>query len=177
MSLLVANKDVRGLLMQFGGTSGYNLNPNRIDDFVQRLVSYKEKGGNINDFNPFMHGVQVGWARTEGYFGTKQFTTQEVTDVSETTDVQLQPRGGALSAEAKAFYASAGAAQVNAILAGASEGAKQKAYDCLANPSERAQATRNLAGLTVSGRGADMKVTITGDNERAKKWLRIYARR
>lgn len=178
MAMLSANKDVRGLLMQFGGTSGYSLNPNRIDDFVQRLASYKQKGGNINDFSPFMHGARVGWAMGQGYFAAKQFTMQETTEASEAAAVHVQPHAGTLSAGAKAFYAGTGAAKVNAILAGmgANEGAKERVYEMLIGTSPRAEAAKRLAGITVSGEGAGMAVTM-GDIPQAKKWLAAYARR
>jgi hypothetical protein len=176
--MLKANKDVRGMLLQFGGTSGYNLNPYRIEDFVQRLASYKQKGGKIEDFSPFMRGARVGWAMGQGYFATRQFAVQEVQEAGATDTMHAQPRHGALSAAAKAFYASPGAGKLDSVLSEmhANEGGKQRIYDFLTGTGPRADAARRLARVTVSGQGAGMTVTIT-DRAELKKWLATYVRR
>jgi hypothetical protein len=176
-SLLGKNDDIRSLLLQFGGTSGYYLNQNRIDDFVQYLASWKQAGKKISDFNPFAQGAQAGWASTEGYFSTSPFPAQGATDTSNAAAAPPQAGAGTLSPEAKAFYSGPGGAQLDAVLDGmkADDSTRQNVYDMLTDTSIRAKGRRALASLDVSGSGTTMKVTV-GNKKMAKKWLSSYAR-
>ena len=178
-----ANADVRGLLMQFGGISGYHLNPGRVEGFVQRLAEYKKKidpqtgkMGDIKDFSPFAQGKWVGWALGQGYFQAGAFTKDEALRASE-TDAKLKPQGGKLSEEAKSFYASAGGSSVDKMLTdmGAGDAQKATAYELVTGNSERATSFRTQAGITVTGTGAGMTVSIP-DKERAKACLSRYLR-
>jgi hypothetical protein len=169
-SLLTTHGDIRKLLLQFEGKTGYYLNQNRIDDFVQYLI-----GKRADDFNPFKQGAQTGWAMTEGYFGTNPYTALGAEDTSHAAAVQKHLGAGTLSSDARAFYASPGGAQLDTVLSQmkADDGARQKVYHILTDTSDDMPGRRALATLVVSGSGANLSVTVR-NKERAKTWLATY---
>ncbi len=180
-SLLRANEDVGRLLMQFGGTSGYYLNPGRIDDFVQRVVDHKQaaKGDTaaVDGFNPSLHGTLVRSLITEGYIITS--LPQEAVQHSA-APAAVPVRGAAsvgLSADAAAFYGGKNAAPVVALLKslklGANKRAEQKAYEMLVSGDDPAVRARNQGRITASGTGAGMTVTVV-NRDLAKRFLNAY---
>lgn len=178
IDILEANEGIRKLLLQFTETtSGYLLEPGRVNDFVQRLMLYKQARHDINDYNPFSspQGRQVAWAMGQGYFSDKRFSKDAVNGAGDTTGTPaLAPNahGGSMSADATAFYAGTGAAPLNAILTQMKAGntARQEVYELLTDSSDHGKAMRKLATMEVSGSGPAMKVTI-GNVGRAKQWL------
>ncbi|MDD5340059.1 MAG: hypothetical protein PHV13_02310, partial [Candidatus ainarchaeum sp.] len=176
-NMLRANTDVRELLMQFGTRAAYRLNPARMEQFVHRVVAYKQNGGDVKDYSPFTQpqGKLVGWALGQGYFTAGQFKFEEPTGNIPARKPQA---GGVLGADAQAFYAGAGATELNAVLdeLNADNVFRQKAYSMAVATDQRAINARRLGTITVSGSGSGMEVKIA-DKRQAKRWLSTYAGR
>jgi hypothetical protein len=165
------------LLMEFGTRAAYRLNPARMEQFVQRLVAYKKAGNDVKDYSPFTlpQGKLVGWALGQGYFTAGQFTVEEPTGNIPAKKPQA---GGTLSADAQAFYTSAGAAQLNVVLneLKADNAFRQKAYGMVTGTDQRSRNAARLGTIAVTGNGSSMEVKIA-DKTQAKRWLSTYAGR